>query len=889
MYGPQPPPPPQPQGGEGGAQHHPPQQPRGVRVAQPPPPLQPPPRRETYVSKTALATRVPEHTLNTIRAQSDAASYAAPLAANMVALAILRALAGVGPWPVLEIGPTRAQGTGLAGALFTDALLLDRQGNPARLDLRIQSTPIYDAYCRYVHLYGRPARPARLRGDNHVMGMLGRHFMAMFSLKHSSNYLHGLPPETQKNLRAELLRGACAALLGAPPPGCDAEAWYSMHNYILRHSKLMARTCKWAVFKVVLLGKENKPVPSSPAIRAAMQAPCVKAAVAEHIQQLTGPLVLDNTLPHQVRSPEATQNAQDKFAASKEGTWVRAGLGLNLDPRCTVRYRAWLGVQREAWIAELLAQEAAANRRLGEVEGGEGCVDGLAGLRGTVPEGRLEGGEDATDEEEAALAALAAEEGEGGGGEEGEGGGGEEGSEDVDEEEGEGGGGAGEGVGERISASGWRGKSWYPRRLAPPGADPKRRSVPLSTTALQHMGLLERGQIAVDIFYQDKRPVLRDGEKFGKSLVSNSVTVSVMIERPPRPKRAGTLQDAAPDGSGGRFAALDGKVLKGVDAGATNIAMVTSTAFHPLTGAPLEVTRTLTRKEWKSGCGDEQRLATALARSRRAGLCAPGGAWDLLRAAPRSTMRLADFERYLGAAHTAHPAMLAEKLKLWWARASFDRWMRNSSTLVGFYSGCFAGSLADGDKGMPTVVLYGDGGSGANVSTGPGRQSTPSTGAERACLTAAGAQRPKDGPTPMYLSSEFRSTALCGPWMEEPGCWERLHPVYAPTPERVYTAQAARQRRSEEAFGGGRPPPPLPPPMRKVRGKQLCLNPLCKVGFVTRDRHPGRALIANELSLARGEGGVPGMQRSTVVPKVRFPLGGFLLLAPQGGSSSGAL
>lgn len=416
-----------------------------------------------------------------------------------------------------------------------------------------------------------------------------------------------------------------------------------------------------------------------------------------------------------------------------------------------------------------------------------------------------------------------------------------------------------------------------------------RRSVALTTTALRDMGLLARGQIAVDIFHADKRPVLRPGESYGSSLVSNSVSVSVLYEREAKAKRAGTLADAAPDGSGGRAAALDGKVLKGLDAGATNIAMVTSTSFHPLTGQPLEVTRTLTRKAWQSGCGDKERLATAYARSRRAGLMAPGGAWDLLRGTPRKTMHLADFERYLGAAHIAHPAMLEEKLKQWWARASFDRWIRNSSTLVGFYSGCFAGSLADGDLGQPTVLLYGDGGSGANVSTGPGRQSSPSTGAERACLTAAGARRPKGGPTPMYLSSEFRSTVLCGPTGAEPGCWERLLPVYALTPERVYRAQLARLARGQEAFGAARPPPPLPPQWRKVRGKQLCGNPLCKVGFVTRDRHPGRALIANELSLACGEGGVPGMQRSTVVPKVRFPLGGFLLLPPRGSSSSAAL
>ena len=409
-----------------------------------------------------------------------------------------------------------------------------------------------------------------------------------------------------------------------------------------------------------------------------------------------------------------------------------------------------------------------------------------------------------------------------------------------------------------------------------------RRSVSFSTTALQQMfggarGLLPQGFVrASDIIHASLLPRLKRGEEWGDSIVTDGTSVSLLFRkaRVLEAEGQGGAEDLDLAANGGVPGWVATEHLKGIDAGATYIAVCTSRSYHPLTGEKVEYTQWLSRDEWRARCKDEERLREARHRCARAGLDAPGGAWSRLAAVTRKTASVGRFEDYLRAAADAHPDMFKEKLKGWWARNRYDRYLCNRAGLVGFYSRLLAGSLEHGDGGVRPVLVIGDMGVGRGVSTGKGRKSTPSTAAEAACAIACGARLSSQGNPCYRKGSEYRSTALHGKAAEggAPACWARLEPVIAPTPERIYRQQAERAQAALPAQWAQRPTPPLPHPWRKVRGKQWC--PECCV-FVHRDKHPCGAIVLDQRSLARGEGGEVQMRRSTVVPKVQFAMGGF--------------
>ena len=138
----------------------------------------------------------------------------------------------------------------------------------------------------------------------------------------------------------------------------------------------------------------------------------------------------------------------------------------------------------------------------------------------------------------------------------------------------------------------------------------------------------------------------------------------------------------------------------------TVIASCTRRATHPLTGLPTRHNVMLSRDEWRGRCGDAQRLVDVAART--AHLRQPGGPYDCLTRVSGKVTTVAAFTAYVAVALEAHPRILDERLKGWWAFASFNRYRANRACLEGFASyKILAGSLQHGTADERPVSVNG--------------------------------------------------------------------------------------------------------------------------------------------------------------------------------------
>ena len=152
--------------------------------------------------------------------------------------------------------------------------------------------------------------------------------------------------------------------------------------------------------------------------------------------------------------------------------------------------------------------------------------------------------------------------------------------------------------------------------------------------------------------------------------------------------------------------------------------------------------------------------------------------------------------------------------------------------MEGFWARLCAGRLDDGTAGVQPVILYG---AAMFAATGRGRRSAPTTAMRKACVTACGAAWVRD-------ASEHRSTKCCS------SCGCVLDKVWAPTPERVYDAAAAKAQR-ELPEGWARAPARAVAPWSVVRGMLRCDTDECRARSLRhRDGDACRLILANALA-----------------------------------------
>ena len=284
------------------------------------------------------------------------------------------------------------------------------------------------------------------------------------------------------------------------------------------------------------------------------------------------------------------------------------------------------------------------------------------------------------------------------------------------------------------------------------------------------------------------------------------------------------------------------------DSGGTHLVKGVEIVTDPVTGVRRWRVWGLSRLEWRNQREDDKRLETTEKWCAR--LRAPGGAFDRLTAVTRKTSSSEQFGRYCAVAHGAtttstgqalatpvtgaNVAVFAEKKKKRWANAAFTTWCRGQSILHGFWARVKAGRYEDGTAGVNPMILYGN---AKFASSGPGRRAGPTVRMRKACVDVCGVSWVRD-------ADEHRSSKCCS------GCGEVLATVTAPTPQRVLKANAARlKKQAKSGYGLARPASAR----RTVRGKMLCRNTACPVGFVHRDIDAAKLILLNALAKEAAE------------------------------------
>jgi hypothetical protein len=88
-------------------------------------------REPDSVIKVCIASRVGAPDLALLRAHANAFSAAAPIAPDIVQLALLRALERRAPWPALNLGAATAKGDSAGVVFFRQAHVVGREGTKA--------------------------------------------------------------------------------------------------------------------------------------------------------------------------------------------------------------------------------------------------------------------------------------------------------------------------------------------------------------------------------------------------------------------------------------------------------------------------------------------------------------------------------------------------------------------------------------------------------------------------------------------------------------------------------------------------------------------------------------------------------------------------------------
>ena len=843
--------------------------------------------------KFCIASHVAARDLATIRALNDTHSRAAPLAPDIINTALLMALERKGEWPALSL----RKGQGQVGhadfiTLWSHAFTVGRvksNGTPARFI----PGPVQSAYLAM----GSPTRPPRVMGDWAPLNFDAVHFLAMWKLLTGSNAVHGLPPATARNVRADLLRRASAFIQDPSTSLAEAAFWRTMLPG--KASSQLANAIRLAIMRVDTFTSkdgEQRPVVHSRAVQNALASPLVGAIIDSHTTILYQGLRPDGTSvdsdPGYVVPAAILVAARAKFNSTDPGTWSRFQAHLELHPRRAVLYRHFLGAQRRGWVQELLAEETAWGGRLGDASGLGSPADFLDEVSGSNPSSAMETEEDLSLEEAAVDAALDGDD--------------EDdhwASSDVwgdSDDEGDDEGDCDDaphvhahGPPSRASSflapsaarpsSGarprFRGKAWYPPLLPlVEAARPLRRCMRLDDAFSNLVFRRPLSQVLHSM------PLLPPGATPGSSIVTNGFAVSVPFKKARTPaqlakeaaenpvpvlghKRARSSRRPVPAPSTSsppssapcpattalaralRPLAQQERIIS-VDAGATHLVMTYELVHDITTGLPRERIVGLSRLKWRALRKDEERLT--LTRSWCAALAAPGGAFERLSAVTRRCSTLADFLLYSNVAHgttatgvhSAYADVLDERLRPRWAQAAFRTWTAGQRILDSFWASLRAGNVSDGTYGVRPVILYG---CASFSATGRGRHSSPTTSMRASCIKTCGAAWVRD-------VSEHRSTKVCS------HCHRVLDKVEVVTPERIYAAARAKGERALP-LGWSRPPARTPRKTCLARGLQRCRYDECRaVSFRHRDIDPCRLILTNALSVDAGHGTLPCMR-----------------------------
>jgi hypothetical protein len=619
--------------------------------------------------------------LELLRAHARALSAAAPVAADLLQLKLLRALEGLGEWPPLNLEKGGAKRDSAAITLFLHALTAGRASartrarppppapppkeevqtrarrtshRPARYDgghSAEEDDPGVQAgeaggeagtFVKELEALGHPPRPPRLTGDAIPLHYQADHQFAVFALCNGADSIHGIPGVLKKNLRAAFLRAAEAqcALAAA---GSEGRAFWGQQ---LRKPGPVVSAMALAIQRVdhfpETKTKKARVVKHSAAVEQALEHPAVKTIVNGHTRALYEG---EGEGGRTVDAPDsAHKGAWD--AGTEEGTWGRFARFLARHPRHAVQFRHRLLMERERWIAELRELEQTHGIALGPSSGALGACGEDGGL--DEVRGGAHPSEAHSDEEAAAAGEEGFDDNYSDDGSDAEGG-----EEEDEEEEGDDGAqarGGGGGGGGGVKPPKYRGKPWYPKLFGlVPRARAVLRSARYDDAACNQIFGRPLAAVFTDL------PALPKGGRFGSSVITTGFSVAVPYKKAGAPAPAaaprGPPTGAAPAAGGAHVppARLADSRPVTVDAGKSLIVWCFERVVDAATGAPKERHWTLSTVEWRAARGDDARLATSRHWCRH--LAAPGGAFSKLAAVTRKTSSSARFVEYGRVAH----------------------------------------------------------------------------------------------------------------------------------------------------------------------------------------------------------------------------------------------